>query len=178
MRYSLLNFAACPRCGTDLTCLTLREAAAVVSPVGVADSDRVSPEGAVVGPLAAVRTSTPIASALAKHAAPSAPAERNYQVEVEEGLLVCVGCGAWFPVTAQIPEILPDHLRDWAKETAWLAEKQSQLPADVYAALAAFRPAAGSDTGAHYKLADVSLPSKISDPAFWGPGDVSPFNLW
>lgn len=178
MRYSLLNFVACPRCGTELTCLTLRETAAVISPVGFAESTRVSPEGAVVGPLPHVKATAPIASVLAKYASEPAPPDRNYQVEVEEGLLVCVSCGAWFPIFANIPEILPDHLRDWEKEGAWLRERLPLMPADVADTLARFRPANASDAGAHHKLAEISLPSKITDPAFFGPGYVSPFNLW
>jgi hypothetical protein len=41
-------------------------------------------------------------------------------VSVVEGLLVCVGCDRWYPVRRGLPEVLPDHLRDWDEDRRWL----------------------------------------------------------
>jgi len=41
----------------------------------------------------------------------------------------------------------------------------------------AFQPATSvEDAGAHHKIAEITLPGKVTDDGFWGPGYVSPFN--
>ena len=142
-------------------------------------SDRVAPEGAAVAPLGSGRTATRLGEALSRHAARPAPAERDYAVEVQEGLLVCAGCERWFPITRLLPELLQDHLRDSDRDERLFAECTRALPHDLVDALRAAprrHAAPTSDTGAHYKHAEISIKSRVDDPEFFSPGYLSPFN--
>jgi SAM-dependent methyltransferase/uncharacterized protein YbaR (Trm112 family) len=148
-----------------------------------APSNRVAPEGAAVAPLnptdAKARNGS-LAAALNRHASHPAPPERDYAVEIEEGLLVCQECGRWFPITGRLPELLPDHLRDPARDDRILEQCAQTLPADLIAALRQASPPRnppdGSDTGAGYKRNEITIKSKIDDPGFFAPGYSSPFN--
>lgn len=54
--------------------------------------------------------------------------------EVEQGLLRCSSCERWFPIGNQvkgIPEMLPDDLRDKARDKAFLASVKDVLPSTV-----------------------------------------------
>ncbi|HUR22022.1 MAG TPA: methyltransferase domain-containing protein [Vicinamibacterales bacterium] len=177
MRYSLLNFIVCPRCHADLTCVTVSEAECRLAPLGLKPGDRVSP-GAGVGPVPVSSPPTALSDALAKLALAPAPPDRNYEVVVDTGVLTCGGCGAWYPIIACIPEILPDHLRDSARDRQWLDSIAPALPPELVSLWSGFELKSASDAGAHHKLAEIALPSKITDDAFWGPGYASPFNLW
>jgi SAM-dependent methyltransferase/uncharacterized protein YbaR (Trm112 family) len=143
-------------------------------------SSRVPPEGAVVAPRAPRKpAASPLSRALARHAAAASAPERDYAVEIKEGLLVCEACGRWFPITGFLPELLPDHLRDAAREQSLFDECAPRLPADIVAALkaAAPHPAAGDgDAGAAYKRAEISISTKVDNQGFFSPGYVSPFN--
>jgi SAM-dependent methyltransferase len=113
-------------------------------------------------------------------ALPAAPPERGREVEVDSGLLVCGSCARWFPIERTIPELLPDHLRDEAREAGLFATAIQGAPEEFQHALAAFRPSSGaqSDPGAHYKKAEIGISARIDDPVFFGPGYTSPFNPW
>jgi len=179
MRYSQLNYVVCPRCHGDLTSVTLLERPCEVSPVGLAPFDRVPAAGAVVGPVPRWTQREPLADILESLSGPPAAPERNYRVVVETGLLACAECGAWYPVIGCIPELLPDHLRDWSRDREWLESVSRGVPGELLRAWRDFQAEpAGTDSGAHYKLAEIGLPSKIEDPGFWGPGYASPFNVW
>ena len=106
--------------------------------------------------------------------------ERGREVEIVTGLLVCGGCGRWYPIDGGIPELLPDHLRDATRERALFDAALSGSPSVLRDALAAFTPSgdATSDPGAHYKQAEIGIKNKIDDPVFFGPGYSSPFNPW
>ena len=160
--------------------MVVSEAACRVAPVGFRPFDRVSPAGAVVGPVPVAARQTPLSEALARLASSPAPPERNYEVVVETGVLTCGGCGAWYPIIACIPEILSDHLRDHARDRQWLDGVAAALPPELVALWRGFEPQqrASPDAGAHHKLAEIALPTKITDDGFWGPGYASPFNLW
>jgi SAM-dependent methyltransferase/uncharacterized protein YbaR (Trm112 family) len=123
---------------------------------------------------------TPLTSLLASLAAPAAPPERGQSFDVVTGLLVCGGCGRWYPIDNSIPELLPDHLRDATRERALFDAALSGGPAALRDALAAFTPSgdATSDPGTHYKQAEMGIKDKIDDPVFFGPGYSSPFNPW
>jgi ubiquinone/menaquinone biosynthesis C-methylase UbiE/uncharacterized protein YbaR (Trm112 family) len=178
MRYALLEFVVCPRCHHDLTTITLREAALPAADTGQAKSGRVPQAGALVGPIGSAPAGSAVGDILRALATPAAPPTRGLEVVLEDGLLVCATCGAWFPVTRCVPELLSDHLRDWDRDRLWLDARAGSLPAALTEALRAFAPASATDPGAHHKLAEITLPSKITDKKFWGPGYVSPFNLW
>jgi SAM-dependent methyltransferase/uncharacterized protein YbaR (Trm112 family) len=179
MRYSLVDRLACPSCHDALVCFTHAEVP-ISMPAGLfPDGARVS-TGPGLGPLPAFRSTTPMASLLSKHAMTPAPPERGREAEVQSGLLICGSCGRWFPIEAAIPELLPDHLRDAAREAAIFQTVTAKAPRELVDALSTFAPSgdASSDPGAHYKKAEIGIKSKIEDPHFFGPGYSSPFNPW
>lgn len=143
------------------------------------DGTRVA-AGPGVGPLPSSLPATPLTSLLKSLATQAATTERGREVDVTTGLLVCGGCGRWYPIEGSIPELLPDHLRDAVRERALFDAALSGQPAALRDALAAFTPSgdSSSDPGAHYKKAEIGIKSKIDDPVFFGPGYSSPFNPW
>lgn len=177
MRYSLLNFVACPVGREELTCLTLEEVEAPLPHVRLSECGRVSQAGALVGPLPPGET-TPLREALAAEACESAPPERNEGVRVRSGLLVAAGSGRWYPVREFVPELLPDHLRDLEGDRAWLDSVRGRLPEGVLRHLRPLdRPSAPAvDGGLSYKQAEMAIATKVDDPGFFGPGLIAPFN--
>lgn len=51
--------------------------------------------------------------------------------EVVEGVLVCPNCGRWYPIIDEIPELLPDELRDRDREVKFLEKNAKKLPEEV-----------------------------------------------
>jgi SAM-dependent methyltransferase/uncharacterized protein YbaR (Trm112 family) len=108
-------------------------------------------------------------------------AERDDSVEIKDGLLVCGGCGLWFPIIDYIPELLPDHLRDWEKDLAFLKTLEQKLPKDTFNELSAkvrarTDGAGKEDNGINYKKSEMSIKDNVADESFFGPGFSSPFN--
>ena len=180
MRYSLLNFIGCPVTGDELTCIVLEEVAAHQPHIALSACPRVSPSGALVGPLPERDREVPsrLREALTREAAPPASPERNREVTVKEGLLVAAATGRWYPIRGFIPELLPPHLRDARADHSWLRSLQDRLPPALFDCLGApqIPSAAVLDAGLGYKLAEMGIRSKIDDPGFFGPGLVAPFN--
>jgi uncharacterized protein YbaR (Trm112 family)/SAM-dependent methyltransferase len=178
VRYSLLRFIACPHCQSELATFTLSEAASEIAPDRLAASNRVPAAAGGLGPLPEWRPGSRLSDVLRRHAPLESAPERNAQVELVEGLLICGACGRWYPVWGSIPELIPDHLRSPERALADLDRLGSSLPADLRDALTEAAPgaAAAEDPGARYKQAEMSLPGKVTDEGFWGPGHVSPFN--
>jgi uncharacterized protein YbaR (Trm112 family)/SAM-dependent methyltransferase len=179
MRYSLLDHLACPTCHGPVVCVTHAETPSSM-PAGLfPDGTRVS-SGPGVGPAPDWPKATPLTSLLTTLAGPAAAPERGRDVDVASGLLVCGGCGRWYPIDGSIPELLPDHLRDANRERAIFETCLAGTPPELRTALAAFTPSgdASSDPGAHHKRAEIGIKSKIDDPHFFGPGYSSPFNPW
>ena len=50
---------------------------------------------------------------------------------VEEGLLLCRSCLRFYPITEEIPIILPDELRDKKKDMAFLKTWNESIPNDL-----------------------------------------------
>jgi uncharacterized protein YbaR (Trm112 family) len=50
---------------------------------------------------------------------------------VEEGLLLCRTCLRFFPITEEIPIILPDELRDKKKDIEFLKTWNESIPKDL-----------------------------------------------
>jgi len=175
MRYSLLTHVACPSCLGPLLCLTHTEVPSQMPAGPLPDASRVSP-GPGVGPTPAWRFPTELTTLLDQLASEPAPPERGREVEVESGLLICGECGRWFPIEGQIPELLPDHLRDVTRELPMFERVTAGAPEALTRALR-FRPVgdAASDPGAHYKKAEIGISNKVDDPLFFGPGYSSPF---
>lgn len=114
---------------------------------------------------------------------PSArPPESNDSVEIKEGLLSCSKCSHWFPIHGFIPELLPDHLRDWKQDLEFLNNLKSKLPPEGFKKLweksqEFFSQAPQTtDKGAEHKKAEISIKNKVTEPHFFQPGQSSPFN--
>ena len=98
--------------------------------------------------------------------------------EMAEGLLLCSGCSRWYPITGQLPELLPDHLRDAARDLELFRQAASGLDPSLRAAHETFTPGSSSskDEGAHHKAAEIGIRKRVDDKEFFGPGYSAPFN--
>ncbi len=177
MRYALLSYVCCPACRGELACFIAREVPTSISTFVAERAARAPIAGATFAPSPTFRSSTRLTASLRAHAGAAAP-ERNREAAVESGLLICGECTRWFPIVASLPELLPDHLRDPDRESPLFDALASTLPADVRGLLRPSTAAASSDDGgAHYKRAEIGLPSKVAEPyQFFGPGYSAPFN--
>ena len=48
--------------------------------------------------------------------------------EITEGLLVCPQCDRWYPISDEIPQMLPDDLREAKDDLEWLHRWKAQVP--------------------------------------------------
>ncbi len=48
--------------------------------------------------------------------------------EIVEGLIICPKCSRWYPIRDEIPEMLPDELRDSKDELPFLEKWQNRVP--------------------------------------------------
>jgi len=48
-----------------------------------------------------------------------------------DGVLLCNGCGRYYPIVDQIPEMLPDNLRNRKEDLGFLEKWSSMLPDSV-----------------------------------------------
>ena len=144
MRYSLLDELRCPACLTPLLCVTTSEitsAGSTGTDLGWHSSQH----------WAWHRTSAGVVDVKRIHADTAntrripAPAARGNEVEVESGLLLCA-CERWFPIERGIPELLPDHLRETAKDFSRLDAVTAVLPSELVS-IAATRAARGARLG-------------------------------
>ena len=51
--------------------------------------------------------------------------------EISEGLLVCTKCNRWYPIIDEIPQMLPDDLRESREDLAWLEKWKARVPERV-----------------------------------------------
>lgn len=179
MRYSLLNYLRCPETGEALAAMALKEIDAPIRSLYVNAAERVNAPGQLFGPLPAARKSTDFTALLSKHApaARQEDLERNHQVEVGEGLLVSVETGRWYPVIDSVPEMLPDHLRDWDKDLAWLQQFKDRIPNELFQK---FGRSGGRalEEGEHHKVAEIGLLAKVEKlDDFLAPGYIAPFYI-
>jgi SAM-dependent methyltransferase/uncharacterized protein YbaR (Trm112 family) len=178
MRYSLLSYLRCAVCRDGLACFVSREVSTSISPFVAETAPRAPAVGHAFAPSPAFVARTPLAARLAALAGPAAPG-RNREAAIQSGVLICGGCARWFPIVDGLPELLPDHLRNPARDAALLDTVTGGLPSDLRQMLR--HPDAGGagaeDTGAHYKRAEINILSRIEDRAgFFGPGYSAPFN--
>lgn len=103
---------------------------------------------------------------------------RDKSVGVAEGLLLCDGCARWYPIRQGLPEILPDHLRDWNADRAWLAAHRVAVPGGEALQLEdrAGSASHANDEGAHYKRAEMAVTQRPLPEGFFGWALVAPFN--
>ncbi len=50
---------------------------------------------------------------------------------VKEGVLLCDECGRFYPITDEIPTMLPDDLRNKKEDLDFLARWKERLPSEV-----------------------------------------------
>ena len=48
--------------------------------------------------------------------------------EIVEGVIICPKCLRWYPIRDEIPEMLPDELRDAKDELPFLEKWKSKIP--------------------------------------------------
>jgi len=182
VRYSLLNFLACPSSKTDLTCVVTKETESRIGHVRFAECDRVNQAGSMFGPAPAFGKQTWLTEFLQSNACVPAPSSRNYEVVVEEGLLISGETGRWYPIRNFIPELLPDHLRNFDRDFEFLSGLRTILPPSLFDRLYDQKLFSGrTDTdeiGGRYKRAEMAISTKVDDPSFFSPGYISPFNPW
>jgi len=179
MRYTLITFLACPVCVGDLALIVTRERPAQIHVRSRKESHLVAPAGAIVAPLAPCNRPSSVRGVLERYAARPALPARDYEVEVETGLLVCQECARWFPIVGLLPELLPDHLRDHERDGRFLDEHAGALPVELVNAIRAAPNGVmppSPDAGATYKHAEITINSRVDDPRFFSPGYSSPFN--
>jgi len=51
--------------------------------------------------------------------------------EITEGLLVCTECNRWYPISDEIPQMLPDDLREAKEDLEWLGKWKERVPVRV-----------------------------------------------
>lgn len=54
---------------------------------------------------------------------------------VQEGLLLCKSCNRFYPITEEIPIILPDDLRDKKKDMEFLKKWKESIPNELLISL-------------------------------------------
>ncbi|GBC69482.1 hypothetical protein HRbin01_01181 [archaeon HR01] len=50
-----------------------------------------------------------------------------YSYEISEGILRCGSCGRWYPITGDIPRMLPDDMRDKKLDNMFLSRWGSHV---------------------------------------------------
>jgi len=51
--------------------------------------------------------------------------------EIVEGIIVCPKCLRWYPIKDEIPEMLPDELRDVRSEISFLEKWREKIPKKI-----------------------------------------------
>jgi len=51
--------------------------------------------------------------------------------EIAEGLIICPKCLRWYPIRDEIPEMLPDELREEKDELPFLRKWKTQIPTNI-----------------------------------------------
>ncbi|EZQ03825.1 MULTISPECIES: Trm112 family protein [Acidianus] len=59
---------------------------------------------------------------------PNPPCEECIRKEIVEGVLYCKKCGRWYPISDEIPRMLPDKLRNRNEDLEFLRKNKEHLP--------------------------------------------------
>ena len=59
------------------------------------------------------------------------PCEECFKKEVKTGALYCPNCGRWYPIIDEIPQMLPDELRDKKSDLKFLKKYKEKLPEKI-----------------------------------------------
>jgi uncharacterized protein YbaR (Trm112 family) len=57
--------------------------------------------------------------------------QEKEEVIIEEGILYCIKCKRFFPITDEIPIMLPDELRDRDQDLKFLQKWRDRIPAMI-----------------------------------------------
>ena len=143
---------------------------------------RANQKGAPVGPLSGEAMDTPLGRLLTPLASPPALDGRDREVSVVEGILVCLHCERWYPIRNGLPELLPDHLRNWEEDRDWLTAHQVKFAAnglsEVWETILLQTPPQGQmpeDRGARYKKAEMTVAQRSLPKGFFDWGLTIPF---
>lgn len=53
--------------------------------------------------------------------------------EIVEGLMLCPKCLRWFPIRDEIPEMLPDELREKKEDVSFMRKWENKIPNRILA---------------------------------------------
>ena len=68
------------------------------------------------------------------------PIDKHYPLElhifeeeenITEGIIICPKCLRWYPIRKEIPELLPDELREEREEIAFLKRWKDRIPEQI-----------------------------------------------
>ena len=51
--------------------------------------------------------------------------------EIAEGIIICPKCHRWYPIRDEIPEMLPDDLREKDKDIEWMQKWSELIPSEI-----------------------------------------------
>ncbi len=51
--------------------------------------------------------------------------------EILNGLLICSKCNRWYPIIDEIPQLLPDELRDLKEDLSFLRKYAEKIPKNI-----------------------------------------------
>jgi|GEM_PF-5492178 len=186
MRLNLLDFLLCPGCGRPFHCSPFE-----IKPVEPDFGHYcrfwcAAKSLAIEGAASPQRPGLPAPAERLSFARPDAVDREDcrlcHKSDVVEGFLVCPECRKVYPVSDGIPEVLPDSLRDRARESAFIAKYRPRIERE-YPALAPFAEVAAAPGSApappqewKFKTAEMGLTKRPDLPfGFFGPGLVVPF---
>jgi len=70
--------------------------------------------------------------------------------EIVEGIIICPKCLRWYPIRDEIPEMLPDELREQKEEVPFLRKWTEKIPRKILL------------EGKPFNLKDITFPEGIS----------------
>jgi len=53
------------------------------------------------------------------------------RMEILNGILICPKCGRWFPIVDEIPQLLPDELRELKEDLSFLKKYAENIPKSI-----------------------------------------------
>jgi len=111
MKYRLMDLLACPICKTFPLKLTVFTDTGIQPPKNIRKCELYcSYHGGKVGEIG--ETDCPTC----------------YSKEIGDGLLECSNCGRWYPITEEIPRMLPDNLRVKRQDEDFLRKWRDRIP--------------------------------------------------